>query len=102
MLCAAKKKLAAAEHAPTCVARRFFGYISGFLDMVKNSWNEIEGNPATWRLESEKSRVFHRPCDFKQRAERAAELAVPNRWFQPPGRQQKNGVDGWNRYSWHS
>lgn len=24
---------------------RFFGHISGFLDMVKNGWNEIEANP---------------------------------------------------------
>mmetsp|Transcript_6886 Transcript_6886/g.16341 ORF Transcript_6886/g.16341 Transcript_6886/m.16341 type:complete len:1045 (+) Transcript_6886:108-3242(+) len=28
---------------------QFFGYISGFLDMVKTSWNEIDGNPAKWR-----------------------------------------------------
>mmetsp|Transcript_64742 Transcript_64742/g.152227 ORF Transcript_64742/g.152227 Transcript_64742/m.152227 type:complete len:1007 (-) Transcript_64742:46-3066(-) len=28
---------------------QFYGYISGFLDMVKGSWNEIEANPARWR-----------------------------------------------------
>ncbi|OLQ04638.1 hypothetical protein AK812_SmicGene12265 [Symbiodinium microadriaticum] len=28
---------------------QFFGYIAGFLDMVKDRWNEIESNPARWR-----------------------------------------------------
>jgi len=28
---------------------QFFGHISGFLDMVKNGWNEIEANPGKWR-----------------------------------------------------